>query len=303
VADTIQILLSGALLLMTPVVLATLGEIVTERAGILNIGIEGVMLCGAFTAAGALQLGGNMTVALLAAVPAGVLVGFLLALLFVSRAVDQIVGGILFNLLVLGATTVVFVSYFDAGKQGGIYRDVEVPLLAELPVLGPSVFTQPVLVYATVGVVVAVYFLLMRTWFGLHVRAAGERPRAVDTAGVSVAAVRTGALVLGCALVALGGASLVALEAGAFTPGMTEGRGFIALAIAMLARWNPLLAIPAAALFGLAETFQFQTQALDLTAVPAQFWAMLPYVIAIAAVAFGRTARYPAAIAVPYARE
>jgi general nucleoside transport system permease protein len=303
VADTIEILLGGALLLMTPVVLAALGEIVIERAGVLNIGIEGVMLLGAFAAAGVLQLGGGMTVAVLATVPAGIAVGFVVAFLFVTRAVNQIVGGILFNLLVLGATTVVFVSYFDAGLQGGVYGDVEIPVLAQLPVVGPSVFTQPALVYVAVGTVVAVYLLLMRTWFGLHVRAVGERPRAVDTAGVSVPALRTGALVIGCALIALGGASLVALEAGAFTPGMTEGRGFIALAIAMLARWNPLMAIPAAGLFGLADTFQFQAQALDLGSVPAQFWAMLPYVVAIAAVAFGRTARYPAAIAVPYARE
>jgi ABC-type uncharacterized transport system permease subunit len=303
VADTVEILLGGALLLMTPVVLAALGEIVIERAGVLNIGIEGVMLFGAFAAAGVLQLGGDMTIAVLATAPVGIAVGFVLAFLFVTRAVNQIVGGILFNLLVLGATTVVFVSYFDAGQQGGVYRDVEIPLLAELPVLGPSVFTQPALVYIAVGLVAAVYVLLMRTWFGLHVRAVGERPRAVDTAGVSVPGVRTGALVIGCALIALGGASLVALDAGAFTPGMTEGRGFIALAIAMLARWNPLMAIPAAGLFGLADTFQFQAQALDLTSVPAQFWAMLPYIVAIAAVAFGRTAKYPAAIAVPYARE
>jgi ABC-type uncharacterized transport system permease subunit len=303
VAETIEILVGGALLLMTPIILAAVGEIVTERSGILNIGIEGVMLSGAFAAAAILQLGGSITTAVLLTAPVGLAVGLLLSFLFITRAVNQIVGGILFNLFVLGATTVVFVSYFDAGLEGGVYKDISIPLLSDLPVLGPSLFTQPALVYVAVVLVVAVYYLLMRTWFGLHVRAVGERPRAVDTAGVSVSGVRTGALAIGCTFVALGGASLVALEAGAFTPGMTEGRGFIALAIAMLARWNPLMAIPAAGLFGLAETFQFQAQTLELSSVPAQFWAMLPYLVAIAAVAFGKTARYPAAIAVPYARE
>jgi ABC-type uncharacterized transport system permease subunit len=303
VAETTELLVGGALLLMTPIILAAIGEVLAERAGVLNIGIEGVMLSGAFAAAGILQLGGTMTIAVLLTAPVGLAVGLLLSFLFITRAVNQIVGGILFNLLALGVTTVVFVKYFDAGLQGGVYRDVAVPFLADVPVAGPSVFTQPVLVYVAFLLVVAVYFLLMRTWFGLHVRAAGERPRAVDTAGVSVTGVRAAALVIGCMFVALGGASLIALDAGAFIPGMTEGRGFIALAIAMLARWNPLLTIPAAALFGLAETFQFQAQTLDLTSVPAQFWAMLPYVVAMAAVALGRAARYPDAIAVPYARE
>jgi simple sugar transport system permease protein len=244
-----------------------------------------------------------MTVAVIVSVPVGLVVGLVLSFLFVNRAVNQIVGGILFNLFVLGATTVVFASYFDTGIKGGVYDEVSIPLLSGIPVLGPSLFEQPVLVYVAVALMVVMHLLLSHTWFGLHVRAAGERPRAVDTAGVSVPRVRAGALVIGSMFVALGGASIVALEAGSFTPNMTEGRGFIALAIAMLARWNALAAVPAAALFGLAETFQFHAQALDLTAVPPQFWAMLPYVVAIAAVSFGRTARYPAAIAVPYARE
>lgn len=302
-AETIEILVGGALLLMTPIILAAVGEILTERSGVLNIGIEGVMLSGAFAAAAILQLGGSFTTAVLLTAPVGLALGLLLSFLFLARAVNQIVGGILFNLFVLGATTVGFVSYFDAGQTGGVYKDIAIPLFSDLPVLGASLFTQPALVYVAIMLVVAAYYLLMRTWFGLHVRAVGERPRAVDTAGVSVSGVRTGALAIGCAFVALGGGSLVVLEAGAFTPGMTEGRGFIALAIAMLARWNPLMAIPAAGLFGLAETFQFQAQTLELSSVPSQFWAMLPYLVAIAAVAFGRTARYPAAIAVPYARK
>jgi general nucleoside transport system permease protein len=302
-ADTIEILLGGTVLLMTPIFLAALGEIISERAGVLNIGIEGVMLSGAFVAAGALQLGLSLTVAVLIAVPAGVLIGLILSYLFVFRAVDQVVGGILFNIMVLGGTTLLFVSYFDAGKRSGIYADIAVPGLSSLPVVGPALFDQPALVYLTILLVLGLHYLLMRTWFGLHVRAVGERPEAVDTAGVSVSSVRTAALTIGCALIALGGASLVVLSAGGFTPGMTEGRGFIGLAIAMLARWNPLMAIPAAAGFGLAGAFQFHAQALDLTSVPAQFWAMLPYIVAIFAVAFGRTARYPAGIAVPYVRQ
>lgn len=302
-SETLEILIGGALLLMIPTLLAAVGEIISERAGILNIGIEGVMLTGAFATAGALQLGGSVTISVLAALPVGLIVGLILSLLFIRRDVNQIVGGILFNLFALGATTMIFATYFDTGIQGGAYEKVQVPLVAGIPIAGPALFSQPVLVYVSLALVLVAQYVLMRTWFGLHVRAAGERPEALDTAGVSVGGIRTTALAIGCVMVALGGASLVALQAGTFTPGMTEGRGFIALGIAMVARWKPLLALPAAGIFGLAEVFQFHAQALGLTAVPPQFWAMLPYIVAIVAVSIGRAARYPAAIAVPYVRE
>lgn len=300
--DTLEVLLASSILLLTPILLAALGETLIERSGVLNIAIEGVMLSGCFIAAGALQLDLGLLVATAVAVPLGALLGLMLAWLFVLRLVNQIVGGVLVNLLLLGLTTILFVTYFDADTSGKIMGRLDVPGLSELPLLGPSLFDQPALVYVAFALVPAVYLLLERSWFGLHCRAAGERPQAVDTVGVNVAGLRVAALALGSALIALGGASLVVLQSGAFTAGMTDGQGFIALAIVMVARWNPLLALPAAALFGLAQSFQFHAQTIGLEAIAPQFWAMLPYLVTIVAVAVGRNAGYPRAIGVPFVR-
>lgn len=299
----LEVLLTTALLLTVPLLLATLGEIVTERSGVLNIGIEGVMLFGAFGAAAALQLGLGRTPAVLAALALGAVIGLLLAGLFVARRVNQIVGGVLFNLFALGLTTMLFQSAFDTGRRGSVYADVAIPGLSQIPLVGPALFDQPALVYAAVALAGFVWWLLTRTWLGLHLRAAGERPRALDSAGVSVGGVRTAALVVGCTLTALGGAAIVVLQAGAFTPNITEGSGFIALGIVLVARWSPWWALPAVALFGLAESVKYQAASLGLESIPPEFLAMLPYVVAIVAVTVGTTARYPAALGVPYARE
>lgn len=300
--SSFDVLLATGVLLMTPILLAALGEIIAERSGVLNLSIEGVMLCGCFAAAGVRQLDGSLTLAVLAAVPAGALLGGLLSYVFVRRRVSQIVGGILFNLLALGVTTLLFASSFDGSSEGAVVGAVGLPLLSDLPLVGAPLFDQPLLVYVAIGLAPVLAVILGRTWFGLHLRAAGERPEALDTAGVSVGGVRTGALVVGCALTGLAGGSLVALQAGAFSPGMTEGQGFIALAIAMLARWRPLLAVPAAACFGLTQALQFHAQAVGLEGLPPQFAAMLPYVATIVVIAVGRAAHYPAAVGVPYIR-
>lgn len=299
----VELLLTTTVLLTVPLLLATLGEIVTERAGVLNIGIEGVMLFGAFAAAGVIQLGPGRPVAALAAAALGAALGVLLAALFVARRVNQIVGGVLFNLFALGLTTVLFDRYFDAGATGSVFGRVALPLLSDLPVAGPALFDQPLLAYLSVVLAGIVWWLLTRTWFGLHLRAAGERPRALDSAGVSVGGIRTAALAVGCALVALGGAALVVLQSGAFTPNITEGRGFIALGIVLVARWSPWWALPAVALFGLAESVKFQASTFGLESVPPEFLAMLPYLVAIVTVTVGTAARYPAALGVPYVRE
>jgi len=300
--NDVTILLGSAFLLMTPILLAALGEIVIERSGTLNIAIEGVMLSGCFAAAGMLQLKASLGVAAAVSIPFGAILGLLLAWLFVRRRVNQIVGGVMFNLLALGLTTLLFSSFFKSDSLGAVESRVAIPLLSQIPVVGKALFDQPLLCYLALVLVPLAFLLLHASWFGLHCRAAGERPEAVDTVGVSVEGVRTSALAIGCALMGLGGASIVVLQAGAFTPGMTEGVGFIALAIAMVARWNPLLAVPAAASFGLAQSFSFQAQTLGIDAVPSQVWAALPYVVTIAAVAIGHAARYPDAIAVPFTR-
>lgn len=299
----LEVLFATAVLLTAPLLLATLGEIVAERAGVINIGIEGVMLFGAFAAAGALQLGISHTPAVIGSVVVGCLLGLLLAFLFVVRRINQIVGGVLFNLFALGLTTLLFTTSFETGASASVYGEVAIPGLSSIPLIGPALFDQPLLVYACVALAGGVWLLLNRTWLGLHLRAAGERPRAVDSAGVSVGGVRTAALVIACALVALGGAAIVVLQSGSFTPNITEGQGFIALGIVLVARWSPWWALPAVALFGLAEGVKYQAGALGLGSVPPELLAMLPYVVAIVTVTVGTAARYPAALGVPYARE
>jgi simple sugar transport system permease protein len=299
----VEVLLTTAVLLTTPLLLASLGEIVAERAGILNIGTEGVMLFGAFAAAGILQLGGGRAGAAAVAVLVGCLLGLLLAGLFVARAVNQVVGGVLFNLLALGLTTALFVSAFETGTPASVAPEVAIPGLSSIPVVGPALFDQPLLVYVAVGLAGAVAYLIGRTWLGLHLRAAGQRPEALDSAGVSVGGIRTAALVIGCALAALGGACIVLLQSGAFTPNLTEGQGYIALGIALLARWSPIWALPAVGIFGLAQGVKYQAGNLGLDSIPPEFLAMLPYAVAIVAVTVGTAARYPAALGIPYSRE
>lgn len=302
-SETITVLLYTTILLLIPVMFAALGELIAERAGILNISIEGVMLFGCFAAAGALQLGWGLTIATLVSLPTGLLLGAGLSWLFITRRVNQIVGGVLFNLLALGVTTSLYVSHFSGNTGGQLFDEVPIPLLSEIPILGPSLFTQPVLVYLGLLVIPLVHFILHSTWYGLHVRAAGERPEAVDSAGVNVSGIRALSLTIGCALIALGGASIVVLQSGAFTANMTAGKGFIALAIVMVARWKPWMVLPAAALFAFAESFQYKAQTLGLVAVAPQIWAILPYLLTIVAVTIGRTARYPAAIGTSFLRD
>lgn len=301
-SSTIEVLLSTTVLLFVPIMFAALGELVAERAGILNISIEGTMLLGCFSAAGALQLGWGLVAATLVALPLGALVGALLSWLYITRRVNQIVGGVLFNMLALGLTTSLFVSYFSGSRGGQLFEAVPLPLLSEIPILGPSLFDQPVLVYLGVLSIPLVAWLVRSTWFGLHLRAAGERPESVDSVGVDVRSIRSLSLIAGSALIALGGASLVVLQSGAFTSNMTAGKGFIALAIVMVARWRPALVIPAAALFAFAESFQYKAQALGVVAVAPQLWAILPYALTILAVTVGRAARYPAAIGTSFDR-
>lgn len=299
---TLTVLLYTTVLLLVPIMFAALGEIIAERAGVLNISIEGTMLIGCFAAAGALQLGCSLTVATLVALPVGAAIGALLSWIYITRGVNQIVGGVLFNMLALGVTTSLYVSYFSGTTGVQLFGEVPIPILSRIPIVGPSLFHQPALVYLGILVIPVVHWLLHSSWLGLHMRAAGERPEAVDSAGVGVGGIRAVSLILGSALIALGGAALVVLQSGAFTANMTAGKGFIALAIVMVARWRPWLVVPAAALFAFAESFQYKAQTLGLTAIAPQVWAILPYALTIVAVTFGRTARYPAAIGTSFHR-
>jgi general nucleoside transport system permease protein len=176
----------------------------------------------------------------------------------------------------------------------------EIPALGDIPHLGEILFNHDVLVYAAFLAAPVVFYILHRTWFGLYARAASEHPRAAESAGLSVWRLRYVAVILGCVLTAIGGVILFS-NSGGFVAGLTNGRGFIALAIVVLARWNPFWIVGASLLFGVAQALQFQSQNLGpLKHVPPEMMIALPYAVTIVAVVFARGSRYPAAIGIPY---
>lgn len=297
--NTATAVFSLGIALMVPMLWAALGETIIERSGILNVGIEGVMLIGAFGTAVGLTYGGSLYMGLLAAIGAGLASGIVLALLYVRLGTDQIVTGILFNVFAFGLTTTLAAKYVTATEVTS-FATYDIPLLADIPHLGTVLFKHDVLVYAAFLAAPVVFYVVHRTWFGLYARAASEHPRAAESAGLDVWRLRYVAVVLGCVLTAIGGAVLFS-NSGGFVAGLTNGRGFIALAIVVLARWNPFAVVAGSLLFGVAQALQFQSQNLGpLDRVPPEMLIALPYAVTIVAVVFARGSRYPAAIGVPY---
>jgi simple sugar transport system permease protein len=299
-------LLAATVRLSTPILLASLGEILAERAGVLNIGIEGMMLVGALGG----FLGSRGTANSLIGVAAGVLAGMVLAWLFayltVTLAVDQVVCGITVNLLALGVTS--FVHRVIYGIRTLIpsatpLPEWHIPGLAQAPLLGPILFRHNLLVYGAIVLVAATWFLLYRTTWGLQVRAVGEYPRAADSVGVDVFRVRHLSLLACGGLAGMGGAFLSLGHLNMFVDHMTAGRGFIALAVVIFGKWHPVGALGASLLFGAAEALQLRLQALGFQ-IPFQFLVMLPYVLTVVALAgvVGRSIQ-PAALTLPYLKE
>ena len=283
---------AAAVRVATPLALAALGETISERGGVLNLGIEGAMLGGAFGAAwGALHGGAWQGVA--AGVAVGVLTGLAFGLVAVVAKADQIISGTAITLAMIGLTGLLAVPALGptgTGLELPTLAPVAIPLLSRIPVLGPVLFTQSVLTYGTVLLAVAATWLLWRTRFGLELRAAGESPASARAAGVSVTRVRLMATLIAGGLAGLAGASLVLAQVGAFTERMTAGRGFIAIAIVVLGRWHPVGVLVAALLFGVTSALQYLFQAAG-TDIPYQALQALPYLLALAvlATAVGRS--------------
>lgn len=300
-SDIITIVVIG-ISLAVPLLWSALGELVAEQSGVINPGIEGVLLAGALVAMIVYFKTDSLALALLATAGFGALCGLALGYLYISRSVDQIVTGILFNLVAIGATTALFVDLdYLSGARVETTERLDVLGLGDISVIGPIIFNQDAFVYSTILVVAAVWVLMRRTWLGVSIRAAGEHPEAVEAAGLNVWRLRYLAMIVGCMLPALGGAVLVISIVGAFTPVMSAGTGFIALGVVVLARWNPLGAVVAALLFGITQAFQFEAQRIEiLSEVPVQVWLALPYIVTIVAVMFARGSQYPRAAGAPY---
>ena len=297
-------ILASTLRNATPLIFAALGGMFSERSGVVNIGLEGLMLISAFAGAVGAFYSGSAIVGLLAALGAGLLFALIHALMCITFEADHIISGTAINLLALGGTGFLMVEFFGSGGTSprvASFEPVRVPGLADLPVVGPALFEQSLLVYLMYLLVPLTFFVVFRTPFGLRLRASGEVPEAVDTAGVSVTRMRYYGVALSGALAALGGVYLSMSLLSAFTEGMTNGRGFIALAALIFGRWNPVGAAAAALLFGLAQAVTFRVAG---DAIPIEFVQMFPYILTIVVLAgFGGRAVAPAALGRPYRKE
>lgn len=297
-------LLGGALALATPLIYGALGGVIGERAGVVNIAIEAQLLAGAFTAAVAGSLAGTPWAGLIAAMLAGVLVALVLGVFTITYYVDQVIVGVVLNVLVIGITTFLFRQVLAPNTElmnsPETFAVLPIPVLSEIPLIGPILFQQSFIVYLMYAVVALVWFGLYRTRWGLRLRAVGEHPQAADTVGIKVAATRYGAVLLGGAVAGMGGAFYTLVSVPRFNQEMTAGAGFIALAAVIFGKWDPIKATLAALLFGFATNLQGVLSVIG-SPVPSQFMLMLPYIVTIFAVAglVGRS-RAPAADGQPY---
>ncbi len=300
-------LLAGSVALAIPLIFGSLGGLLCERSGVVNIAIEGQLLFGAFSAAVAGSLSGSAWVGLLAAVVGAGLVSLVLAVFSITYKVNQVIVGVVLNVLVSGLTGFLFATVLEANAS--VFNSpprlprFAVPVLSEIPVVGPILFDQSVIGYLMYVAVAVVWFALYRTRWGLRTRAVGEHPKAADTLGVKVNALRFRNVLLGGMVAGIGGAFYTLVSVSAFTRDMTSGAGYIALAALIFGRWNPVGALLASLLFGFASNLQSILSFLG-TPVPSQFLAMLPYVVTILAVAgLVGASRAPAASGQPYTKE
>ncbi|MFI6169276.1 ABC transporter permease [Nocardia sp. NPDC051052] len=282
--------IQGTLALSTPLILGALAGVLCERAGVINIAIEGQLLAGAFAAAILATVSGSFVVGALAAVVAGVFIAWLLAVFSIRYLVNQIVLGVVLVVFATGITGFLFdqlVNLTDGASRfnnPGTMQPLAIPVLSSIPIIGPTVFDQTALVYAMVVAVAVLGFVLYRTRWGLRVRAVGEHPRAAATVGIKVLRVRYQAVLLAGAIAGLGGAYFTIGSTGGFTKEMTAGNGFIALAAVIMGRWHPLGATCAALFFGFTKALQGQLQVLA-TPIPTEVLQMTPYLLTVIAVA------------------
>ncbi len=297
-------LLFGSLSLAVPLIFGALGGVISERVGVVNIAIEGQLLAGAFTSAMVASLTHQPLLGLLAAMLAGVVVSMVLAAFAIKYFVDQVIVGVVLNVLVIGLTGFLYSQVMAPNaallNQPPRFERINIPLLSEIPIIGPVFFRQTLIVYIMYVAVAVVYYGIFHTKWGLRLRSVGEHPQAADTVGINVASTRFWNVSIAGAIVGLGGAYFTLGSVGAFGKEMTAGAGFIALAAVIFGRWDPIRATLAALLFGFASNLQNVLSIIG-SPVPSEFMLMLPYLVTIFAVAglVGQS-RGPAASGKPY---
>jgi simple sugar transport system permease protein len=295
--------IAAAIRIATPLIFAALGGILSERAGVFAVGLEGMMLIGAFAAVIGTWSTGNELVGLLCAIAGGGLIALVVAVVTVRYRTDNMVTGLTANILALGLTTYIMRVLSGSGSPIAIHIDPLVPWplpgLSQIPVIGSLIFSDPPLTYLALIGCTVLSFILYRTQLGLTLCATGENPDAVFAAGANPMHIRILAVIACGSVAGLGGAVLSLQQVGTFTDGMTGGRGYLALASLIVGRWNPWGAAAACLVFGAAEAFQLRLQGLGIP-LSSYIVQMAPYLIALAVLAgFGRSSKLPAAIGKP----
>ena len=303
----VAFLLANAIVLAIPIMFGGMAGVMSERVGVVNIAIEGQLLTGAFVAAVVSTLTGNLYIGMVAAMIAAALVSMVLAVFAVRYLVDQIIVGVVLNVLVIGVTNFLYSQWLtqdaSASNAPGTCPVMSIPVLSDIPILGPVLFENRLTVFLAFLAVPLLWYVLFRTSWGLRARAVGEYPMAADTMGIGVAATRFWWVVMGGALAGLGGAALTIGNVGAFGKEMTQGQGFIALAVVILGRWHPLYMSAAALLFGFSIILRVWANQVS-PGIPTDFIIMVPYLVTIiAVVGFVGRVRPPAASGKPYVKE
>jgi ABC-type uncharacterized transport system permease subunit len=294
-------LLAAGVRLAMSIGIAALGEMVGQRSGVLNVGVEGIMLLGSFFAALGAVTSGSPWGGLALACLGGLLLGALHGWFAIALRADQIVSGIAIVVLGLGLSSFLFRLTMGAAPSAlPAFRALDFGWLSTLPVIGAVLFGQNILVYLTFGLAAIVWFVLARTPLGLAIRACGENPEAAEADGINVNALRFGCVLFGGAMAGIGGAYLTIAQINSFVENMVVGRGFIAIACVVFGRWHPFGTLAAALGFGVTEAAQIRLQTW-YPEVPYQFFVMLPYLLAIVALVFmARSAALPQALGRPF---
>ena len=299
-------LLVGAVGLSVPLIFGAMSGVISERVGVVNVAIEGQLLAGAFVSALVASATNLPLVGLLAAMVAGMLVSFVLAAFSIKYLVDQVIVGVVLNVLVTGLTSFLYSTVLSPNTETlntpQRFERINIPVLSEIPIIGPVLFRQTIIIYIMYVAVFAVWYGLFHTRWGLRLRSSGEHPQAADTVGINVNSTRFWNVSLAGAIAGLGGAYFTLGSVGGFTKEMTAGAGFIALAAVIFGRWDPIRATMAALLFGFASNLQ-NVLGIIGSPVPSEFMLMLPYIVTIFAVAglVGQV-RGPAAAGKPYVK-
>ena len=299
-------ILQGAIMFSVPLIFGSLSGLLCEKSGVINIAIEGQLLFAACVSAVVASISHNVIVGLILAPIAGMLVSLLLAFFAIKYQVDQVILGFVLNVLVIGLTGYIYskllVPYGDVWNTGPTFERISIPLLAKLPIIGPVLFNQTIVVYLMYVIVGVIQFALFKTRWGLRTRAIGELPIAADSVGIDVNRLRYKNVLLAGLVAGIGGAYFTLGAVGSFTKEMTAGAGFIALACLIFGKWTPRGAVTAALFFGFTTSLQGNLSIIGVS-IPSEFMLMVPYIATIIAVSgvIGRV-RAPAADGIPYSR-